>query len=108
MKLAAKGRVVGDCKGNFAAKDRIIVIVAPNELFPAMMTDRIVCDPRGAGGQGRNLYLAAIKMNFCRGSNCWPAGDQNELWPTIIELNCWRSYQACRQCAKDRIVGDQN
>ena len=46
MKFAAKGRVVADSRGTLAANDRIVG--DQNELLPAMINDRIVCDPRAA------------------------------------------------------------
>ena len=109
MKFAAKGRVDCDSRGTLAANDRIVG--DQNELLPAMIImiiDRIVCDQRAAKDRMR-----IVIVGLCRESDCRVVGPLAttltfcRLLPPMIELISWRSDQDCRQCAKDRIVGNQ-
>ena len=74
--ICRQRRVVDDGKGTFAAKDRILG--DQKELLPAMINDRIVCDPRAAKhkhrivivGGDQNSLLPLNSRCFARSSNC--------------------------------------
>ena len=72
--ICRQRRVVDDGKGTFAAKDRILG--DQKELLPAMINDRIVCDPRAAKhrivivGGDQNSLLPLISRCIARSSNC--------------------------------------